>query len=166
MSDHSVLNKMTKAVAMTMFIAAAMLIFSACEHKPTLSHASYVNLPSTGWLRETPLTFSPEYDDSTGYYDLSLAVRHDNSYKFCNLSLVVDLISTDSTVNRKRLEMTLADEYGNWTGGGFGALYQKKVPIVSDITPNDVCSVKVWQAMENCDTLQGLVNVGLFTSPN
>ena len=166
MSDHSVLNKMTRAVAMTMFIAAAMLILSACEHKPTLSHASYVNLPSSGWQRAMPLSFVPEYDDSTRRYDISLAVRHDNSYKYCNLSLVVDLIAADSTVNRKRLEMTLADEYGNWTGGGFGALYQKKVPIASDIIPDDVCSVRVWQTMQDCDTLQGLVNVGLFTTPD
>ena len=165
MCDHSVHIKIAQAVAMTMFIAAAMLILSACDHKPTLPHAQYHNLPLSGWQRMMPLTFVPEYDDSTRRYDLSLAVRHDNSYKFSNLSLVVDLIAADSTLNRKTVDMTLADEYGNWTGGGFGAMYQDEITVATGINPRDVSSVVVWQAMQDCDTLYGLTEVGLFTRP-
>ena len=165
MCDHSVHIKIAQAVAMTVFIAAAMLIMSACDHKPTLSHAHYHDLPSSGWQREVPLTFVPEYDDSTRVYDLSLAVRHDNSYKFSNLSLVVDLIAADSTQSRRTVEITLADDYGNWTGGGFGAVYQNKMTVARGLSPGNVSSVVVWQAMQGCDTLSGLTEVGLFTSP-
>jgi len=112
-----------------------------------------------------PLTFTPAYDDSARVYDLSLAVRHDNAYPYRTLSLVVDAIAADSTVNRQMVDIALADEYGNWTGGGFGALYQQAVTIARGVSPGDVHSVVVWQAMEGCDTLVGLVNVGVIMAP-
>ena len=61
--------------------------------------------------------------------------------------------------------MVLADQYGNWTGGGFGALYQDKVDLLHGIAPDGARAVVVWQTMQGCDTLTGLVNVGLVTSP-
>ena len=165
MIDRSVQNKKAIAVAMTVFIAAAMLILSACDRKPVMSHSCYSNLPSIGWLRVKPIALIPEYDDSTRRYDLYLAVRHENSYQYSNLSLAVDVTASNSTANRKSIEMKLADDYGNWTGGGFGALYQAEVAIATGVAPSDVSSVVVWQTMEGCDTLRGVVNVGLFTRP-
>ena len=153
------------AVAMTVLIAAAMLIMASCRHKPVMTHSRFVHLPMSGWQRSLPLTFMPEYDDSTRTYDISLAVRHDNSYHYRNLSLVVDVIAADSTVARRMIDMSLADEYGNWTGGGFGALYQNTVTVVSSATPMRARSVIVWQAMQGCDTLRGLVNLGIITTP-
>lgn len=158
---HSIGN----AVAMTWLIAAAMLFLCCCQSKPVMPHARFVHLPSSGWLQSEPLTFSPEYDDSTLTYSLALAVRHGNSYRYSNLSLVVDMIAVDSTVNRRVVNMPLADEYGNWKGGGFGALYQDTVSIAGVIAPEDARSIVVWQAMEGCDTLRGLVDIGVFVKP-
>lgn len=148
-----------------MFVAAAVLILPSCQRKPVLSHASFLHLPTTGWQRTMPLTFVPEYDDSATTYDIKLAVRHDNTYRYRNLSLVVDVIDETSLVNRSMVNMTLADEYGNWTGGGFGARYQDTVTIAHVIDPGDASSVVVWQAMHGCETLRGLVDVGIIVSP-
>lgn len=150
---------------MTVVVAAAMLIMAACERKPVMTHTQFRHLPSTGWLRTMPLTFTPEFDDSTMTYAIALAVRHDNSYPFCNLCLAVDVCATDSTVSRKRLDVTLADEYGNWTSGGFGSLYQKKVSVATGLKPSDAQSVVVWQVMGGCDTLHGVVDVGVSAIP-
>ena len=150
---------------MTVFIAAAMLIMVSCQHKPVLPHASFVHLPTGGWQRSLPLTFMPEYDDSTLTYDISLAVRHDNSYRYRNLSLVVDIIAADSTVSRHPVDLSLADEYGNWLGGGFGALYQDEVTVAKNISPMSASSIVVWQAMQGCDTLLGVVDVGVIINP-
>lgn len=165
-SSPRVGNDKRIAVALTWVIAAAMLIMPGCQRKPVMSHASFVSMPATGWQQAMPLTFAPEYDDSSRVYRLTLAVRHDNSYPYRNLSLVVDAIAADSTVNRQTVDMTLADEYGNWTGGGFGTLYQKAVTIAHGIRPADVRSVVIWQSAQGCDTLHGLVNVGIITSPD
>ena len=151
---------------MTLVIAAVMLVTESCQRKPVTAHARFVHLPASGWLHTLPLTFKPEYDDSAATYRITLAVRHDNSYRYRNLSMVVDMIAADSTVNRQTVDMPLADEYGNWTGGGFGALYQSTVTIDDAATADEARRVVVWQSMGDCDTLQGLVNVGIITAPN
>jgi gliding motility-associated lipoprotein GldH len=107
----------------------------------------------------------PEYDDSAATYDITLAVRYDNSYRYRNLTMAVDVITADSAVNRRTVDMALADEYGNWTGGGFGTLYQSTVPVVEAVTPDEARSIVVWQSMGECDTLRGLVNLGIITTP-
>ena len=150
---------------MMVFIAAAMLILASCQRKPVMSHASFVNLPASGWQNSMPLEFHPVYDDSARTHQLILAVRHDNSYKYANLSLVVDIIGTDSVVKRQTVELRLADEYGNWTGAGFGALYQDKTSIATAIAPDQARSVVVWQTMEGNDTLRGVVNLGIIARP-
>ena len=154
-----------KAVAMTVLIAAAMLVLSCCQRKPVMAHAYFIHLPSSGWQQSNPLNFKPEYDDSTLTYSISLAVRHENSYRFSNLLLLVDLIAVDSTVTRQKVDMKLADEYGNWRGGGFGSLYQETVGIADVIAPEDARAVVVWQTMQGCDTLQGLDDVGIIVRP-
>lgn len=164
-SDHHRWKPIMHAVAMTLVVAAAMLMMVSCDHKPVMPHAYFAHLSHDGWQRTMPLTFLPEYDDSAAAYDITLAVRHDNSYRFRNLSLVVDIFAEDSTVNRQTVDMALADEYGNWTGGGFGALYQDQMTIARAASPADARSVVIWQAMPGCDTLQGLVNVGIIVAP-
>ena len=156
----------SKAVAMTVFVAAAMLIMTACTRKPVMAHAQFVNMPSHGWQQDLPLAFTPIYDDSTLTCDLMLTIRHDNSYSYRNLSMAVDVIAADSTVHRQQVNMQLADEYGNWTGGGFGALYQASVFIARGLSPSQASRVVVWQTMAACDTLTGLVNMGLTVFPS
>lgn len=156
----------TSAVAMVFIIAAVMLIWASCERKPVMSHASFVHLPVSGWHSSLPLKFSPQFDDSTLTYDITLTVRHDNSYRYSNLLLVVDMVTTDSTVSRQTVNMPLADQYGNWTGGGFGALYQNQVTLAEGVAPDDARSVVVWQAMAECDTLLGIADVGITIIPN
>ena len=155
-----------KAVAMTAFVAAAMLIMTACTSKPVMPHAQFVNIPSHGWQQDLPLAFTPSYDDSTLTCDFKLTIRHDNSYSYRNLSIAVDIIAADSTVRRQQVNMPLADEYGNWTGGGFGALYQASVVIARDLSPDQASRIVVWQTMADCDTLTGLVNMGLTVYPS
>ena len=155
-----------KAVAMTVFVAAAMLIITACTRKPVMAHAQFVNMPSHGWQQDLPLAFTPIYDDSTLTCDVMLTIRHDNSYSYRNLSMAVDIIAADSTVRRQHVNMPLADEYGNWTGGGFGALYQASVFIARDLLPTQASRIVVWQTMADCDTLTGLVNMGLTVFPS
>lgn len=150
---------------MTLVIAAAMLVMGSCQRKPVMAHARFAHLPTDGWQRTLPLTFRPEYDDSAATYDITLAVRYDNSYRYRNLTMAVDVITADSAVNRRTVDMALADEYGNWTGGGFGTLYQSTVPVVEAVTPDEARSIVVWQSMGECDTLRGLVNLGIITTP-
>ena len=150
---------------MTWFIAAVMFLVTACQRKPVMAHSAFYHFPQWGWAHNAPVVFTPEYDDSLLTYSLVLAIRHDNSYRYRNLLLTVDLVAADTVVTRRKVNMTLANEYGNWTGGGFGSLYQDTVRIADVIDPGDACRVVVWQTMAGCDTLRGVVNLGLITRP-
>lgn len=151
---------------MTMFIAVIVLSVAACQRRPVMATSRFAHVPATGWLSTQPILFTPAYSDSTADYDLVLAVRHSNSYRYCNLSLAVDVIAADSSRVRKTFDIPLADEYGNWSSGGFGALYQATVPISGGVTPEKASRVMVWQTMAGCDTLQGIVDVGIITNPS
>lgn len=167
LSDQSGLARKPKehAVAMTLFIAAAILLLASCHDKPSMAHSTFKHLPQSGWLKTLPLTFTPEYDDSTAVYDITLAVRHGNHYPYRNLSLAVDIIAGDSTMKRQNVDMMLADEYGNWRGGGFGALYQDTASIALNVLPIEASKVVVWQVTSPGDTLQGVVDIGIITAP-
>lgn len=157
---------MAHTVAMAVVIAAVVLMAACCQRKPALPHASFKHVPSTGWLRNSPLSFTPEYDDSTATYDIVLAVRHSNTYAYSNLSLTVDFIAEDSSVARYPVSIALADEFGNWTGGGFGTLYQVTVPVAEDVAPAHAARLLVWQVMAPGDTLAGIEDVGIIASPS
>ena len=153
------------AVAMTLFIAAVVLFLTGCQHKPLMAHSTFKHIPSTGWLKTSPLSFNPQYDDSTVVYDITLAVRHDNSYPYRNLSMAVDVIAGDSTVTRKNLVVMLADEYGNWQGGGFGAMYQATANVALGVMPAQASKVVIWQVTSPGDALQGVADIGIIASP-
>ena len=161
--DRSQRTNQRMTVVMTwVFATAAMLMMAACDHRPVLSQSHFVHISNDGWLSSAPVSFKPEYADSNAIYSLALAYRHTNSYAYSNLSLVVDVIDADSIVNRRQMDITLADEYGNWRGGGFGALYQDTVMIAHAVEPDDALTVVVWQTMQGCDTLMGLTDIGLI----
>lgn len=157
---------MAHTVAMAVVIAAVVLMAACCQRKPVLPHASFKHVPSVGWLRSAPLSFTPEFDDSAATYDIMIAVRHSNTYAFSNLSLAVDLIAEDSTVARYPVSIALADEFGNWTGGGFGTMYQVTVPVTEGVTPARAARLLVWQVMAPGDTLAGIEDVGIIASPS
>jgi gliding motility-associated lipoprotein GldH len=112
------------------------------------------------------IEFTPEYSDSSSTYDIALAVRHNNDYQYSNLSLVVDLIDSVKNVNRTNIDFELSDGYGNWKGSGFGAIYQSSVVIAQGISPSQVSSIVVWQAMNNCDVVKNILDIGIIVTPS
>lgn len=130
------------------------------------SMSQFKTLPDEGWQKTMPITFTPEYSDSSLTYDVELALRHNNSYQYSNLSLVVDLIDSVKNVNRNNIDFELSDGYGNWLGSGFGALYQSSIVIAQGVKPSQVCSIVVWQAMNNCDVVKDVVDLGITIKPS
>jgi hypothetical protein len=69
-------------------------------------------------------------------------------------------------VARYPVSIALADEFGNWTGGGFGTLYQVTVPVAEDVAPAHAARLLVWQVMAPGYTLAGIEDVGIIASPS
>ena len=83
-----------------------------------------------------------------------------------NLSLVVDLIDSVKNVARNKIDFELSDGYGNWKGSGFGAIYQSSVVVAQGVSPSQVGSVVVWQAMNNCDVVKNITDIGIIVTPS
>lgn len=130
------------------------------------STAQFKTLPDNGWKKSMPISFQPEYADSAMHYDIALAIRHNSDYQYTNLSLVVDLVDSVKNVSRSNIDFELSDGYGNWLGSGFGALYQSSVVVAQDVTPAQVGTVVVWQAMKNCDLIKNVSDIGIIVTPN
>jgi len=167
-SGHSTMTAM-----ITLIIAVVAMALTACR-PDARSQAQVQHLPDTGWHRSLPLTFhiAPENTtDTTGTatdatIDIVLTIRHTNNYPYRNLALVIDLIADDHTYTRLPVNISLADDYGNWTSGGFGPYYQTSRLIAQGIPQTQARTITIWQAMTHCDTLPGLTDLGITITPH
>ena len=125
-------------------------------------HSDFRHIPQReGWGASLPVTLTPVYSDSSTRYDIELAIRHDTSYPFQQLNLVVDLEGDSIHTKRRKVVFPIADEAGNWLGAGFGTLYQCHCIIARDVTPNDVSQVVVWQTMSDTTNLRHVTDIGI-----
>lgn len=142
-----------------------ILCLGACapEHS---SYSEFRTFDNEGWFAAMPVKFSPQMPDSViRNVNVELAVRHNSSYAYRNLVLVVDMIDKDHRCVRKNVSIDLADEYGSWKGNGFGRLYQVKVDVAQNVSSSSVHSIVVWQAMKGCDKIENIENLGVIVSP-
>lgn len=137
-----------------------LVCLGSCQPKHT-DFTEFRHIPACGWLKESPLHFTPSYADSTHIYNISLAVRHDSRFSFSNLSMTIDIFGNDSIIERKRMNLNLADSAGNWLGSGFGALYQLQTPLLTGTRAGEVTKIIVWQSLDT-DTLSHLTDVGII----
>lgn len=139
-----------------LFVAS---LASACD-KQTVYHA-FRSLPAEGWLRRDTLAFDVQVSDSMTYYKLSLQVRNLNNYPYRNLPLTVCHIADSIPSPTDTVQFILADSKGNWTGKGWGGLYQTSVSVGSiRIDRPGTYRFKVSYALPD-ERLQGINDVGI-----
>ncbi len=113
-----------------------------------------------------PIKFEPRLSDSiVPLCNVEVAVRHNTSYSYSNLNLVVDFIDSTYKVMRHNVSIPIAGEQGEWKGTGFGRLYQDKVTVATGVSPSALHSIVVWQAMKGCDKVVDVENVGIIVTP-
>jgi gliding motility-associated lipoprotein GldH len=101
-------------------------LMTACN-SPIVYH-SYHSLPAKGWTKSDTLSFRVSIADSLPTtFRLFVEVRNRMDYPYLNLSLLVAQNFSDSTsMASNRVNFTLATAEGNWTGKGWGSLYQSE----------------------------------------
>ncbi len=141
-------------------LVMVLLSLTGCDAEHVV-YSSFKQLPEDGWQRKMALHYTCETTDSVQRADVTVSVRHDASYAYRTLELVVDMISETGKVERRNVSIPVTDEYGNWTGSGFGALYHTEAKVARDISPEASLKVVVWQAMCEGDTLKGISEIGV-----
>ena len=142
-----------------------LVCLGACSPKHS-SYSEFTDVPASGWTHNSPLYFTPVYGDSAGFYDISVAIRHDQDYEYRNLSITADFIGENYSLKRRIINVELADKYGTWKGSGFGALYQFKQLVLEHVPATTVRRIVLWQTMSDKDTVGNITDVGIIIEPS
>lgn len=140
------------------------IFLSLCLGACSLGHNDYSdfsNKPAQGWGYNDTISFTTSFADSIATGNLSIAVRHDNSYPFRNLWVEVTINEDSIVTSRDSINIEFADIYGNWHGKGIGSTLQIEKGISEGITLPDSANIHIRHIMR-VDTLQGIEQLGIF----
>lgn len=139
---------------------------SLCSCRQNDVYNEFNTLPRNGWFKRDVQRFTPESPDSTGRYDLYLTLRHNGDYAYRNLWLFVSYTGADGEQKTDTVNCELADEFGRWSGGGWGSYYQQEL-LLDDcfrfVGKGQVVTIQ--QAMRD-DRIRGISDVGIRIAPH
>lgn len=139
---------------------------SICSCRQTDVYNEFNTLPRNGWFKRDVQRFTPESPDFTGRYDLYLTLRHNGDYAYRNLWLFVSYTGADGEQKTDTVNCELADEFGRWSGGGWGSYYQQEL-LLDDcfrfVGKEQVVTIQ--QAMRD-DRIRGISDVGIRIAPH
>ncbi len=137
---------------------SAMLCCPSCLQD---EHSGYASVPSGTWLYGDTLTLLHPQADSTLIVpvEIAVALRHANNYEYSNIWLSLTYTGPDSLMT-DTIDITLADDFGNWLGQGMGVSYQKIDTVLTGVSIDLSRPVKINHIMRT-DTLRGIEQVGV-----
>lgn len=141
-------------------ILGIFFLFSACEH--TLSYEKYMPVAGRSWNSSQKLFFPVEIKDTSVLYNIYVNVRNTDDYPFSNLWLTIGTKFPANQLFEKRINLTLADSTGKWTGRPEGDLYDEQILIQQNAyfqTPGTY-TFSLEQIMRQ-DPVPGILAVGL-----
>lgn len=155
-----------KTVVAVISCLIAIATFSSCVERD--AYFRYNELKEGQWSMRDTLFFTI---DSTDYnvdmpYDVFIEITNNVNYPYQNIWFFEwDNLTNDSTFTRTEIECPLADEFGKWTGTGFGSLLQSTIPLKENVIFRDKrnISIKVLHGMQD-DVLNGIEKVGIRLS--
>jgi len=145
--------------------AIALVVAMAACSPEQASYSDLRPLPHDTWQHNLVIDCTPVYGDSTATYDIMFVMRHTVDLAVAQLPVTVDLIAADSTIVRRQLCITLADQYGHWTGSGFGTLYQHRDTIATGVTPAQATHVVLWLSADSIPGIAGITEAGIIVTP-
>ncbi len=124
-------------------------------------------LPDNGWFKRDVQRFTAGLPENPDRYDLYLSVRHNGDYIYRNLWLFVTYVDEQGKALVDTVNCELADEFGRWTGSGWGSYYQREI-LLNDhyrFPQGKEALFTVQQAMRD-DRIRGITHVGLRIAPH
>ena len=110
---------------------AAVLLFSSCNKSVVFTE--YHTFTDSEWHAKEKVVFDVEIKDTQSLNNISLKVRHTDSYPYSNLYMFVTTSYPDGVVKRDTMEVILANQKGEWMGSGAGDIFDFEVPIKKNV---------------------------------
>ncbi len=86
-----------------------------------------VEVPQFSWDYEFVPSFDVNIVDTSSYYNLSINIRHLESYPFMNLWVQLHGSSPDGKQQKERIMLGLATPDGKWLGEGLNGVWMQTV---------------------------------------
>jgi len=112
-------------------LALLLVLLSACNNSVVFS--KYQTFKDNNWYAKDKAVFDVEITDTQTLNDISLMVRHGDSYPYSNLFLFVTSKYPDGKVLTDTMEIMLANQKGEWVGSGAGDIFDVKIPIKKNV---------------------------------
>ena len=121
------------------FYLAILFIF-LCGCTNTYDKNTYLKLQSVNsdsWNRKDTVKINLTDITNIGDKDLSVELRHENNYPYKNVGLEIISFSGDSILNRDTVNIIITDENDNWSGRGWGSLFEVSTPLNNSFNNQD-----------------------------
>ena len=87
-------------------------------------------IPQNAWSYDFKPTFKFDITDTTSLYNIFFIIRHTEAYRYSNIWMwVYTKRPGDSTFQKSRINIPLAEASGKWLGRGMGEIWEQRLPI-------------------------------------
>jgi gliding motility-associated lipoprotein GldH len=107
------------------------LLLTACNKNVVFSE--YKTFKGSEWHSADKAVFEVDITDTLSFNNISLMVRHGDSYPYNNVFLFVTSSYPDGKVMKDTMEIVLASNKGEWMGSGVGDIFDFKVPVKKNV---------------------------------
>lgn len=142
-----------------------MVCLVSCEVKSSF-YQKQVQIPGAKWSSTFQPDFKVEISDVKVRYNMSLVIRHDESYPNSNIWIRMKVKAPGEKTFRDggRMELPMTNAAGAWLGRGMGGIWEQRIAIPVKEAPSfakpGVYEIKIEQLMRD-DPLPAVLNVGL-----
>jgi gliding motility-associated lipoprotein GldH len=121
----------SKMITRAVLGLSVLLFLSSCNKN--IVYSEYQKFDNNEWAVKDKAVFDFEITDTVSLNNISLMVRHADSYPYSNLYLFVTSKYPDGKVLTDTMEVVLANQKGEWYGSGAGDIFDFKVPVKKNV---------------------------------
>lgn len=117
-----------------LFLLSFSLALTGCLPSPY--YQKEYPMLQNAWQYQNKPSFKFNITDTTAVYNLYFLVRHTEAYPYSNIWIwVYTKQPGDSSFQKSRIEIPLAEPSGKWLGRGMGEIWEQRMPITRNDNP-------------------------------
>jgi gliding motility-associated lipoprotein GldH len=122
---------MNKGKGYTWLLAFALVAcLSSCIKSPY--YQKEYSMPQNAWQYNFKPSFKFDITDTNAAYNLFFTIRHTEAYPFSNVWVwIYTRQPGDSTFQKSRIEIPLAEPSGKWMGRGTGEIWEQRLALTA-----------------------------------
>ncbi len=125
------IRNQTRKSSFVCLLCMVMALLSSCNKD--VVYSEYKKFEDEQWFAKDKAVFDLDITDTQTLNNISLMIRHAESYPYNNIFLFVTTKYPDGKVLTDTMEVVLANSKGEWLGSGVGDIFDFKVPIKKNV---------------------------------